>query len=134
MQWRITFINIIYMHMLNTEEKTKAVVAALEDVKASNITVIDTSKLSSMFERMVIASAQSTRQTKALADNVVVKLKERGEEIYGREGEDSGEWILVDLGEVLVHVMQPAVRAYYNLEELWSRAQAGRPKLAKPPK
>jgi ribosome-associated protein len=119
--------------MLTTEEKTQAVVAALEDVKATDITVIDTGKLSTMFERMVIASAQSTRQTKALADNVVVKLKERGEEIYGREGEDSGEWILVDLGEVLVHIMQPATRTYYNLEELWSRAQAARPKLAKLP-
>jgi ribosome-associated protein len=120
--------------MLTTEEKTQTVVAALEDVKASNINVIDTSKLSTMFERMVIASAQSTRQTKALADNVVVKLKERGEKIYGREGEESGEWILVDLGEVLVHIMQPAVRDYYNLEELWSKAQAARPKLAKAPK
>jgi ribosome-associated protein len=120
--------------MLTTEEKTKAVVAALEDVKAQNITVIDTSKLSSMFECMIIASANSTRQTKALADNVVVKLKQRGEEILGREGEGSGEWILVDLGEVLVHVMQPAIRDYYNLEELWSKAQAARPKLAKPPK
>lgn len=120
--------------MLTTEEKTQAVVAALEDIKANDITVIDTSKLSSMFERMVIASAQSTRQTKALADNVVVKLKERGAEIYGREGEESGEWILIDLGEVLVHIMQPAVRDYYNLEELWSRAQAARPKLAQKPK
>jgi ribosome-associated protein len=120
--------------MLNTEEKTQAVVAALEEIKANNITVIDTSKLSSMFERMVIASAQSTRQTRALADNVVVKLKERGEQIYGREGEESGEWILIDLGEVLVHVMQPAVRDYYNLEELWSKAQAARPKLVKAPK
>jgi ribosome-associated protein len=120
--------------MLTTEEKTQTVVAALEDVKASNINVIDTSKLSTMFERMVIASAQSTRQTKALADNVVVKLKERGEKIYGGEGEESGEWILVDLGEVLVHIMQPAVRDYYNLEELWSKAQAARPKLAKVPK
>ncbi|MBI3223323.1 MAG: ribosome silencing factor [Nitrosomonadales bacterium] len=119
--------------MLNTEEKTKAVVAALEDVKATNITVIDTSKNSALFDRMIIASANSTRQTKALADNVVVKLKELGEEVWGREGEDSGEWILVDLGEVLVHVMQPAVREYYNLEELWSKAQAARPKLAKAP-
>jgi ribosome-associated protein len=119
--------------MLTTEEKTKAVVSALEDVKAQNITVIDTGKLSSMFERMIIASANSTRQTKALADNVVVKIKERGEEVLGREGEDSGEWILVDLGEVLVHIMQPAIRDYYNLEELWSKAQAARPKLAKPP-
>lgn len=120
--------------MLTTEEKTQAVVAALEDVKANNITVIDTSKLSSMFERMVIASAQSTRQTKALADNVVIKLRERGEQILGREGEESGEWILIDFSEVLVHIMQPAVREYYNLEELWSKAQAARPKLAKSPK
>ncbi len=106
--------------MLDAEEKTKAVVAALEDIKAADITVLDTSKLSALFERIVIASAQSTRQTKALADNVVVKLKERGEEILGREGEEAGEWILIDLGEVVVHIMQPAVRAYYNLEELWS--------------
>ena len=106
--------------MLTTEEKTQAVVTALEDIKATNITVIDTSKLSSLFDRMVIASAASKRQTKALADNVVVKLKERGEEVLGCEGEDSGEWILVDLNEVLVHIMQPAVRDYYNLEELWA--------------
>ena len=119
--------------MLTTEEKTQAVVTALEDIKATNITVIDTSKLSSLFDRMVIASAASKRQTKALADNVVVKLKERGEEVLGCEGEDSGERILVDLNEVLVHIMQPAVRDYYNLEELWSKAQAARPKLAKAP-
>ncbi len=118
--------------MLTTEEKTQAVVAALEDIKATNITVLDTSKLSAMFDRMVIASAASTRQTKALADNVMTKLKERGEQVFGCEGEDSGEWILVDLGEVLVHIMQPAVRDYYNLEELWSKAQAARPKLAQP--
>ena len=118
--------------MLNIEEKTRAIVDALEDIKADDITVIDTSKLSSMFERMIIASAKLTRQTRAIADNVVVKLKERGEQVLGREGEDSGEWILVDLGEVLVHIMQPAVRDYYNLEELWSRAQSLRPKLAKP--
>ncbi|MDZ4203048.1 MAG: ribosome silencing factor [Gallionella sp.] len=119
--------------MLSIEEKTQAVVDALEDIKAEDITVIDTSKLSSMFERMIIASAKSTRQTKAIADNVVVKLKAQGEQVYGREGEDSGEWILIDLGEVLVHVMQPAVRQYYNLEELWTKGQALRPKLAKAP-
>jgi len=119
--------------MLTTEEKTRAIVEALEDIKAANITVIDTSKLSSLFDRMIIASASSKRQTKALADNVVVKLRERGEEVLGREGEDSGEWILVDLNEVLVHIMQPAVRDYYNLEELWSKAQTARPKLAKSP-
>ncbi len=106
--------------MLNIEEKTRAVVAALEDIKANDILVIDTSKLSSLFERMVIASAQSTRQTKALADNVVEQLKLRGEQIVGMEGEDPGEWVLVDFGDVVVHIMQPAVRAYYNLEELWN--------------
>jgi len=119
--------------MLTTEEKSLAIVKALEDIKASNIQVIDTSKLSSLFDRMIIASATSKRQTKALADNVIIKLKELGEEVIGREGEDSGEWILVDLNEILVHIMQPAIRDYYNLEELWSKAQAARPKLAKPP-
>jgi ribosome-associated protein len=106
--------------MLTIEEKTQAVVAALEDIKANDITVLDTSKYSSLFERMVIASAQSTRQTKALADNVVDQLRLHGEDVVGVEGEATGEWILVDMGEVVVHIMQPAVRAYYNLEELWS--------------
>lgn len=106
--------------MLTTEEKTRAVVAALEDIKANDIAVIDTSKLSSLFERIVIASAQSTRQTRALAERVVEKLREKDEAVLGIEGEDSGEWVLVDLGDVVVHIMQPAVRAYYNLEELWN--------------
>ncbi|MGE5667448.1 MAG: ribosome silencing factor, partial [Betaproteobacteria bacterium] len=86
--------------------------------------VLDTSHYSSLFERMVIASAQSTRQTKALADNVVEQLRLRGEIVLGVEGQDPGEWILVDLGDVVVHVMQPAVRAYYNLEELWAPPKA----------
>lgn len=106
--------------MLTLEKKTQAVVAALEDVKANDISVIDTSRFSSLFERMVIASAQSTRQTRALADNVVEQLKAQGEQVIGVEGEDPGEWVLVDLGDVVVHIMQPAVRAYYNLEELWN--------------
>jgi len=106
--------------MLTIEEKTQAVVAALEDIKATDITVINTSKLSSLFDRMVIASGKSNRQTRALADSVAVKLKELGEEVHGREGEESGDWVLIDLGEVIVHIMVPAVRAYYNLEELWS--------------
>jgi ribosome-associated protein len=105
--------------MLTTEQKTIAVVSALEDIKASDILVINTTKLSPLFERMIIASAQSTRQTKALAANVGKNLKELGETPLSIEGADSGEWVLVDFGEVLVHIMQPAVRAYYNLEELW---------------
>lgn len=121
--------------MLTLEEKTQAVVAALEDIKATDINVINTSKLSSMFERMIIASGNSNRQTRALADNVVVKLKERGEEILSREGEETGDWVLIDLGDVIVHIMVPAVRAYYNLEELWNvkhlpGSAATKPKLA----
>jgi len=116
--------------MLSTEEKIQAVVSALEDVKALDIEVIDTSELSPLFECMIVASAQSTRQTKALADNVEKKLKELNEDPISVEGQQSGEWILVDFGEVLVHIMQPAVRAYYNLEELWGahpkRAKAGK--------
>jgi ribosome-associated protein len=117
--------------MLNVKDKTAAVVAALEDIKAMDIEVIDTRKFNSLFEAMVIASAQSTRQTKALADHVSKNLKEIGEEVVGIEGGDSGEWVLVDLGDVIVHIMQPAVRAYYNLEELWGvqpklRANAGK--------
>ena len=106
--------------MMTVDEKPRAVVAALEDVKANDITVLDTSQHNSMFERIVVASAQSTRQTKALADNVVEHLRQQGEPVLGVEGADPGEWILVDLGEVVVHIMQPAVRAYYNLEELWN--------------
>jgi ribosome-associated protein len=106
--------------MMTVDEKTRAVVDALEDIKASDITVLNTSEFSSLFERMVIASAQSTRQTKALADNVVEKMRAQGQAVIGVEGGGSGEWVLVDLGDVVVHIMQPAVRAYYNLEELWS--------------
>ncbi len=105
--------------MLSIEQKTAAVVAALEDIKGEHITVLNTSRLSPLFERMVIASAQSTRQTKALADHVIDKLLKQGERARDIEGGRGGEWVLVDLGDIIVHVMQPAVRAYYNLEELW---------------
>ena len=100
----------------------KAVVAALEDIKASNITALNVKKLTSMTDYMVIASGESSRQVKALARNVVDKLKQAGAEIVGMEGEETGEWVLVDLGHVIVHVMHPAVREYYNLEELWTAA------------
>lgn len=98
----------------------KIVVDALEDVKAVDIEVINTTKLTSMFDRVVIASGTSNRQTRALANSVQVKVKEAGGDVVGVEGEESGEWVLVDLGAVVVHVMQPAVRSYYNLEELWA--------------
>lgn len=111
---------------MNIDAKTKLVVDALEDIKGRDISVLDTSKLTSLFERMVIATGDSNRQTRALANNVREKVKEAGEHVGGMEGEDSGDWVLLDLGEVIVHVMQPATRAHYNLEELWGAGEAAR--------
>ena len=111
---------------MNIEDKIKLIVDALEDVKAQDITVIDTGKLTSLFERMVIASGTSNRQTRALVDNVRVKMKEANEYVGNTEGEDTGDWVLLDLGDVVVHVMQPATRAHYNLEELWGAGEAAR--------
>lgn len=104
---------------MELEAMKKAVVDALEDIKARDIMVLDVAKMTSMTDCMIIASADSNRQTRALANNVVVKLKELGAHVQGVEGEENGEWILVDLGAVLVHIMQPAVREYYSLEQLW---------------
>ncbi len=97
----------------------KIVVAALEDIKGKDIEVINTTKLTPLFERLVIASGDSNRQVRSLARNVEDKVREAGGEILSTEGEDGGEWVLVDLGDVVVHIMQPAIRSYYNLEELW---------------
>jgi ribosome-associated protein len=104
---------------MNLEDKVMAMVAALEDIKARDITVLDTTPLTSLFERVIIASSESGRQTRALARSVHDKAVELGLHIIGMEGEEGAEWILVDLGDVVVHMMQPAVREYYNLEELW---------------
>lgn len=95
------------------------VVNALEDVKAQEIRVFDTIHLTSLFDRIAIASGTSNRQTKALAASVRDKVKESGGDIVSIEGEDSGEWVLVDLGDMVVHIMQPPIRAYYRLEEIW---------------
>jgi ribosome-associated protein len=97
----------------------KLAVDALEDIKAKDIEVINTTKLTSLFDRIIVASGDSNRQVKALARNVHNTVKEAGGSIVGIEGEDAGEWVLVDLGDIVVHIMQPAVRAHYNLEELW---------------
>ena len=104
---------------MKTSQLEKIVVAALEDIKARDIEVIDTSKHTPLFDRIVVASAESGRQTRALAQNVHDKVKEAGGEIIGTEGQETGEWVLVDLGSIVVHIMQPAIRAYYNLEEIW---------------
>ncbi len=95
------------------------VVLALEDIKARDIEVLDVQHMTTLCDYMIIASADSTRQTRALAQNVDERLREMGATVLGIEGNLSGEWILVDLGSVVVHVMQPAVREYYNLSELW---------------
>ncbi len=95
------------------------VVDALEDVKGQDITVFDTVHLTSLFDRIAVVSGTSNRQTKALAASVRDKVKDAGGDVIGIEGEDTGEWVLVDLGDMIVHIMQPAIRQYYRLEEIW---------------
>ena len=97
----------------------KLVVSAIEDIKGRDIEVINTAKLTPLFERIIIACGDSNRQVRSLARNVEDKVREAGGEILSTEGEDGGEWVLVDLGDIVVHLMQPAIRSYYNLEELW---------------
>ena len=111
----------------------KIAVAALEEVKAQDIQVLDVRKMTSMCDSMIIASAQSTRQVKALADNVRDRMKAAGAQIIGVEGEQASEWVLVDCGDIIVHVMQPAVRAHYKLEELWTAPLKRRATLAAAP-
>ena len=95
------------------------VVDALEDVKGQDIAVFDTMHLTSLFDRIAVVSGTSNRQTKALAASVRDKVKAGGGDVVGIEGEDTGEWVLVDLGDMIVHIMQPAIRQYYRLEEIW---------------
>ncbi|NMG16453.1 ribosome silencing factor [Aromatoleum bremense] len=114
----------------------KTVVDALEDIKAKDIEVINTTKLTSLFDRIVVASGDSNRQTRALSRNVQDKVRAAGGHVVSVEGEETGEWVLVDLGDIVVHIMQPATRDFYNLEELWattpkrSRVAAGTAHLA----
>jgi ribosome-associated protein len=98
---------------------TKAIVDGLEDVKAQNLMVFDTEHLSSLFERVIVASGTSNRQTKALAMSVREAVSEVGFPKPRTEGEENGEWIIVDCGAAVVHIMQPAIRQYYHLEDIW---------------
>lgn len=116
---------------MHVEAVRQAAVEALEEIKAKDITVLDVRKMTSLFDYMIVATAESARQTKALARNVQDKLKVLGVRVQGLEGEQTGEWVLVDLGDIVVHVMQPTVRQYYNLEELWTAAKKA-PKPRKP--
>ena len=109
----------------------KTTVDALDDIKGRDILALDVRKLTSLFDKIVIASAESARQAKAMSNNVQEKVKAQGGKVYGVEGEQVGEWVLVDLGSVVVHIMQPAVRAHYNLEELWTPPKAVRKRVAK---
>jgi ribosome-associated protein len=95
------------------------IIDALEDIMAKDIKVINVANITSVSDYVAIASADSNRQTRALASNVIDKVREAGYAVYGSEGEESGEWVLVDCGDAVVHIMQPAIRDYYKLEELW---------------
>ena len=99
---------------------TDLVVDALDDLKAVDTKIVDVRGLSSVMDFLVVASGNSSRHVKSLADNVVIKAKEAGCPPIGVEGENEGDWVLVDLGDVVVHVMQPAARSFYDLERLWS--------------
>ena len=120
----------------DVQKLQRTIVDALEDVKAQDLVVFDTEHLSSLFERVIIASGSSNRQTKALAASVRDKVRDAG---FGKpriEGEDNGEWIIVDCGPVVTHIMQPNIRQYYHLEEIWGekpvRLKFGAPKPAAP--
>lgn len=103
----------------NLQQMVDIAVNALQDIKAKDITVLDTSAKTPLFARMIVASGDSTRQVKALANNVAVDLKTAGFNVLSSEGQDSGEWALVDADDLIVHVMLPAVRDFYDIEALW---------------
>jgi ribosome-associated protein len=109
---------------MNSEELSELVIDALEDLKGQDIVRLDVSDMTTVTDYMVVASGTSVRHVKALADAVAEKAKAAGHRPSGVEGEDGGEWILLDLGDTLVHVMLPRVREFYNLEKLWSMSPA----------
>lgn len=110
---------------MNSEQLSKLVVAALGDVKGLDIVRLDVRDMTSVTDYMILASGTSKRHVQALADNVARKASAAGRRPAGVEGEDGGEWVLLDLEDALVHVMLPKVRAFYNLEKLWSLGRAG---------
>ncbi len=120
----------------NAKTLLDVIIDALEDIKAKDIRVLDVAKITAVSDFLAIASGDSSRQTKALASNVMDKVREAGFGVYGTEGGATGEWVLVDCGDVVVHIMQPAIREYYKLEELYQEGKLifPRPKSAKPAK
>lgn len=124
---------------MDIKKLQRVIVDALEDVKAQDIKVFDTTGQTQLFDRVIVASGTSNRQTRALASNVRDKVKEAGGHVISVEGEETGEWVLVDLGDAVVHVMQPSIRDYYRLEEIWGQkpvpakpAPARKPAAGKP--
>ncbi len=109
---------------MNTEQLQKTVVDALEELKAEEIHVIDVRNSTTITDIMVVASGTSTRHVKSIADNLVMRVKQKQGEVLGIEGEEAAEWILVDCGDVVVHLMLPAVRDFYALEKLWTLEQS----------
>ena len=107
-------------------------VDALEDVKAQNIQVFDTTPITTLFDRVVLASGTSNRQTRALAKSVHDKVREAGAPVLSMEGTDTGEWVLVDLGDVVVHIMQPVTRDHYRLEDIWGEVSVSLEEITKP--
>ena len=117
---------------LTTDQLQELVVSALEDFKAIDTLVIDVSGQSPLTERMVIASGNSTRHVKSMAENLVVRAKAEGNPPLGIEGQKEGEWVLVDLNDVIVHLMLPQTRAFYNLEKLWEASANHRSGVSSP--
>ena len=103
-----------------TQALKDIVINALEEIKATNINSIDVRELTGMMDTMVVATGNSNRQVKSLATSVVVDAKKAGFELIGVEGDDTSEWILVDFGDVIIHIMLPATREFYDLERLWT--------------
>jgi ribosome-associated protein len=116
--------------MMRLDKITRVAFDALEDVKARDIQVFNVKSITAIFDTVIVATGDSNRQCRALANRVQEMVKAAGGKIYGIEGEQTGEWLLVDIGATVIHIMQPAIRQYYNLEELWAPA----PKAAKVPK
>ena len=110
---------------MNSKKLSALVVAALEDVKAQDIVMLDVRRMTSVTDYMVVASGTSSRHVRALIENVADKSREAGHRAIGIEGEEGGEWVLLDLQDALVHVMLPKVREFYNLEKLWSFGGSG---------
>jgi len=105
--------------MLEIEELKKVVIEAIEDVKGINLSILDVKGKTSVTDVMMIVSGNTSRQVRAIANNVIMEVKKAGHPPLGVEGEEYGEWALVDLGDIIVHIMQPSIRDFYNLEKLW---------------